>query len=284
MIYSHLTVTDIVAKLCLLARNLFATISSVFISDFKSGWFSNCLISDMLWRTLRSIDSQGSVRLFLIFDPLKCFSFWSTWVMNTCKHDEHNFWSICVGDTVIEIKLILVKRAVLKQLARYPKMVHFDENPIFRSDPISRFRLITIWILDMVKSGLIFSDDERWISLNIFIKYFNEWKAITSGRVQSPEVIAKIEQPLTYFKVNCFYTPDDYYEEDIIKKERADFFGTMIWSVAWEKFVCPGLSHTVGDGPCIFHGPVWIKKVRWSLINVLLEWPISYGSKRTVSF
>ena len=177
--------------------------------------------------------------------------------MNACSHDEillliHFCWWYCNWN-----KLILVKRAVLKQLARYPKKVHFDENPIFRSDPISRFRLITIWILDMVKSGLIFSDDERWISLNIFIEYFNEWKAITSGWVQSPEVIAKIEQPLTYFKVNCFYTPDDYYEEDIIKKERADFFGTMIWSVAWG---CPwsGMSHTVCDCPCIFHGSVWI--------------------------
>ena len=42
-------------------------------------------------------------------------------------------------------------------------------------------------------------------------------------RWSSPEVIAKIEQTLTYFKVNWFYTPDDYYKEDIIKKERADF-------------------------------------------------------------
>ena len=172
------------------------------------------------------------------------------------------FWSISVGDTVIEIKLILVKRAVLKQLARYPKMVHFDENPIFRSDPISRFRLITIWILDMVKSGLIFSDDERWISLNIFIEYFNEWKAITSGWVQSPEVIAKIEQPLTYFKVNCFYTPDDYYEEDIIKKERADFFrdddlvrGLGIICLSWS--VTYHMWRSV-----YFHGPGLINKVR----------------------
>ena len=39
-----------------------------------------------------------------------------------------------------------------------------------------------------------------------------------------PEVIAKIEQPLTYFKVNCFYTPDDYYEEDIIKRSGLIFF------------------------------------------------------------
>ena len=33
--------------------------------------------------------------------------------MDTCSHDEIFFWSISVGDTIIEIKLILVKRAVL---------------------------------------------------------------------------------------------------------------------------------------------------------------------------
>ena len=222
--------------------------------DFQTAWSLICCGALCVWLIHKvrydcfEFLIHSSV---LVFDPLK----WWTHV----RMMKFYFWSISVGDTVlvIEIKLILVKRAVLKQVARYPKMVHFDENPIFRSDPISRFRLITIWILDMVKSGLIFSDDERWISLNIFIEYFNEWKAITSGWVQSPEVIAKIEQPLTYFKVNCFYTPDDYYEEDIIKKERADFFGTMIWSVAWG---CPwsGMSHTVCDCPCIFHGSVWI--------------------------
>ena len=64
----------------------------------------------------------------------------------------------CLCNYLNEFKLVLVKRAVLKYLAKYPKMVHFDGNPIFRSNPISRFRLIPIWILDMVKSGLIFSE------------------------------------------------------------------------------------------------------------------------------
>ena len=107
--------------------------------------------------------------------------------MDTCSHDEilpliHFCWWYYNWN-----KINFGEKGGSKHLAKYPKMVHFDENPIFRSDPISRFRLITIWILDMVKSGLIFSDDERWISLNIFIKFFNEWKAITSGRVQAAE-------------------------------------------------------------------------------------------------
>ena len=57
----------------------------------------------------------------------------------------------------------LVEKGGSKTFLDVPKIVHFDENPIFRSDPISRFRLISIWILDMVKSMIIFSDHERWI-------------------------------------------------------------------------------------------------------------------------
>ena len=65
----------------------------------------------------------------------------------------------------------LVGKGGSKTFLEVPKMVHFDENPIFRSDPISRLRLISIWILDMVKSMIIFSDHEVNF-LNIFIEYF----------------------------------------------------------------------------------------------------------------
>lgn len=104
----------------------------------------------------------------------------------------------------------LVEKGGSKTFLDVPKIVHFDENPIFRSDPISRFRLISIWILDMVKSMIIFSDHERWIFEHIHRIFQSDDMPSLPVTFNDRKWLRKLNCRLLFLR-SIVFMPDDYF-------------------------------------------------------------------------